>query len=113
MGKHPTLTQIFKYNPGAIDLVGFPHSEVFDRLSITLGQEVSLRDYQTTVRKVKLVTPSFFPEYIEERQQFFKRLPKSRVGGFSYTHVFPKGEDIEHSAENFLYFCRVSRLFIV
>lgn len=75
MERQPTVAQIFEYVPGAVSLVNFPSSDVFEALRGTFGREVLLERY--TDREDRTLVPSFPVDYIEERQRFFQKAPES------------------------------------
>ncbi len=105
MNKQPSVAQMFEYVPGAVDLVGFPRSRVLERLSTSLGQEVSLRRYRTEVGGRKMVMPSFPVAYTEQRQEFFRKLPPGSIGKSLFERQFPRRERIYQSVSRFLEFC--------
>ena len=94
----PSLERIFRYVPNTLDLINFPDSRLYNSLRHSLGAEPVLKRHQRkTSWRRNAVDPSFSIRYIEERQDFFQRLPDgySPVRKRTFDKEFPKIEDLE------------------
>ena len=105
MSKQLPLAQIFEYDRNAINLIGFPHSEILSGLKRFFGLETLLKRHQRSSFGRRIANPSLTLRHIEERQEFFKRLESSHgIKKAFFDKGFPK-LDGNHSSEEFLKFC--------
>lgn len=74
MHKSVSITEIFEYVPNAINLTGFPNTEVLNSLQRFFGNEIIVENHEKYNPNQRFVTPSFPQKYIEERQDFFNRI---------------------------------------
>jgi len=108
MSRELAVAKIFEYNPEGIKLTGFKHAPVLTALGRTLGSEVLWRENQREVGGRMFVYPSFFPDFIEKRQAFFKRVDTShRVRKGFFDNGVPDIGNLRDykSFENFLELC--------
>jgi len=76
MAKPPRLEEIFSPEPNRVNLTGFSHKDapVLRELEQTLGKEPLLRGSRRAPKKAtEPVSLGFNPEFIEQRQTFFRK----------------------------------------
>ncbi|MDD5650938.1 MAG: hypothetical protein PHF86_11065 [Candidatus Nanoarchaeia archaeon] len=109
ISKQPSIAEIFEYIPDSVNLIGFPSTEVLTSLQRFFECEVLIKNPKKNVtHKKNLITPSFPPKFIKERQDFFSRIRKSkRIQKDFFDKNLPKMNNIRDydSSDNFLYLC--------
>ncbi|MBI4159426.1 hypothetical protein HY500_04185 [Candidatus Woesearchaeota archaeon] len=75
MAKPPKLEEIFSPEPNRVNLTGFSHKDapVLRELEETLGKEPLLRGSKRIKRAAEPISLGFNPEFIEQRQAFFRK----------------------------------------
>ena len=106
MEKQPSVAQMFRYEPEAIRLIGFPSTTPLIRLSTMLGSEISLREHRAFMDGRNCVIPSFPLEYLSGRQAFFGSLPEESIRKDLFSRHFPKRKDARGNIADFLKFCQ-------
>ena len=107
MPKQPSVAEIFEHVPNAINLVGFPSSEVLNGLQRFLGREVLLgsQDRRNPYEK-RLVEPSFPLKHIGQRQDFFQRIGSGRrIQKTFFDRELPGSYGLYESYSGFLELC--------
>ena len=107
MSEQPSVVEIFEHVPKAINLTGFPSSEVLKNMQRFLGREVLLGSQnRRNPYEKRLVEPSFPLKYIKQRQDFFQGIGSGRrIQKTFFDRELPGSYGLYESYDGFLELC--------